>query len=214
MEKVSKATVAKKGNKTTEIIIGAGAAKLTGAVTTLMSVVEKIQELPQIIQEKTLEVTNLEDKIGGLQQEFENKKNQNDLDLKLAYETSKEGFVGQYLNANGLETIKGSELADLKRKAYQSEAEIEQQIQTAVGKAVGIEKANSANALKIAQLEHQNKEANNSAEITQLKQQNAFLTQQVADWKKALEDERAAGIKRAEAGAIHNLSIGGTQQGR
>lgn len=77
-----------------------------------------------------------------------------------------------------------------------------------------MEKANSANALKIAQLEHQNKEATNTAKIQYLEETVKSLQAQCTAWEKQLEAERAAATERSKHGAINTLNVGGTTQGR
>lgn len=207
-------TPAKKGNKTTEVIIGQGAQKFLGAVKQLESVVQVIGKLPDTIQESVLQVTNLEDKIGGLKQELVNQTAQNKIEIQQAYEADRDAFANKWLQDNNVVAVNQEELAGLKQKVANFDQTLENTVKTEVGKAVGIEKANSANALKVQQLEHEKKEAENVAKIAQLQQQNTFLAQQMEYWKKALDDERQAGIERAKASSIHTLNVGGTTQGR
>lgn len=205
---------AKKGNKTTEIVIGAGAAKLATAVTALATVVEVINQLPLKVQENVLLVSDLEDKIGGLKQQLENETAQNKISLQQAFDADKQTFVDRWLNANSMTPVAIAEFQKMQNTIDNAEETLENTVKSEVAKAVGFEKSNSANALKIMQLEHEKKESSNQAEITQLKQQNKFLEEQMGYWKKALEDERAAGIERSKASSISTLNIGGTTQGR
>jgi SpoU rRNA methylase family enzyme len=208
----SKKTTAKKGNKTTEIIIGAGASKLTTAVAALSSVVEVINQLPAKVQENVLLVSDLEDKIGVLQQDLKNKTAQNKIEIEQAYEADKEAFVSKWLNENGKTAVASEEYSEMQEKIANFEETLETTVAKEVGKAVGIEKNNSAQALKIKELEFEKKEADNKAEINQLKQQNAFLTQQAEQWKKMLETQIANETERSKhQPAIH---VNGTNTGR
>jgi hypothetical protein len=211
MEQVKKAPVAKKGSQKTEIIIGAGASKLTSAVTALLGVVSKIEELPATAQQMTLEVVNLEDKIVSLKTQFENEQAQQKIDLKLAYDTDRQTYVDKFLNEKGLTTIESTELNNLKQKAYRTEDDLQQTIRTEKAKAEAIAKADAQNQIKIAGLEFDKREADNTAKINQLQAQNQFLQEQVAMWKSALDSERQAGIERAKASAIGTLNVGANQ---
>lgn len=203
-----------KGNKTTEIVLGSAAMKLSSAVTAVLAAVEVVKGLDEKAQDSTLLVTNLEDKIGGLEQDYKNKVAQSKIELQQAYESDKESFVDLYLKQKNLQTINSTELEELNNKVTKFDQILADTVSKEVGKAVGIEKSNSASALKVATLEFTAKEAQNTAEITQLKNQVTFMTEQVTMWKTALEDERKAGVERAKAGSIGTLNVGATQQGR
>jgi hypothetical protein len=156
----------------------------------------------------------LEDKIGGLKQDLENKTAQNKIDLQQAYDADKKAFVDNWLKENNVVVVDDATYKNLQNELASMEVKMESTVRTEVGKAVGIEKANSANALKIAQLEAEKKEASNVAEISQLKAQIMFLEKTSKSWEDALTAERAAGIERAKASSINTLNVGGTTQGR
>jgi hypothetical protein len=202
------------GNKTTEIIVGTAAMKLGTALTGISAAMTEVAKLGETAQKMTLEVTDLEDKIGGLKQDLENKKSQNKIDLQQAYDSDKKAFVETYCKAEGVILVEDAEYKNLQAELETVTKGMEQKIAQEVGKAVGIEKANSANALKIATLENEKKEAGNTAEITQLKAQNKFLEDQVNHWKTMLDNQMKAETERAKYGAINTLNVGGTTQGR
>jgi hypothetical protein len=88
-------------------------------------------------------------------------------------------------------------------------------IKAEVNKAVAIEKANSANALKIAQLEHEKKEASNVSEISHLKSEVATYKAQAEIFKNQLDEQRKATVEVAKAGQIGTMNVGtGSQSGR
>ena len=209
-------TVTKKnsGNKTTEIIIGSGAAKMATVLTGMNSVMEIMSKLPETIQQTTLEVTNLEDKIGVLTQEYANKLVQNKIDLKNAYDTDKKAFVEAYCASNGVILVVEDDYNEMKTSLEIATENVEETVAKEVAKAIGMEKANSANAMKIATLEHEKKEAANTAEINQLKNQNKFLEEQLNNWKTMFDKQIAAETERAKYGQISTLNVGGTTQGR
>lgn len=202
------------GNKTTEIIIGTAATKLTAGLSSFSSVIDTINKLPEVVGEYTLKVTDLEDKIGGLDQEFKNKVAQNQIEIKQAFERDKESFVSGWLQSKGLETISSTEATQLREAVANADANLEAAVKAAEGRATAIEKSNSANALKIANLEHEKKEADNTATIKQLQQQNQFLEQQMKNLQSLLDSQMKNETERAKYAQISTLNIGGTTQGR
>lgn len=199
---------AKKGNKTTEIIIGAGAAKLVTAVAALNTVVEVIGKLPQQAQENVILITDLEDKIGGLKQDLANQIAQNKIEVAQAYEADKRSFVNKWLAENNMTCLETSELNEMKNDLEEATTKMNDNIQKAVGAATGSLKKEHENELKMKTLEFEKKEADNLATIKQNGETIKFLNEQVGFWKKALEDEREAGVKRAQASSIGTLNVG------
>lgn len=214
MSEVKAAAKKAVGNKTTEIIVGTAASKLATAVAGFKAVIEQVGGLEELAGQGILKVSDLEDKIGGLEQDLKNKTAQNKIDLQQQYDTDKEVFVQKYCNENGMTTVKTEEYEELKDSLEEATTNMEANIAKEVGKAVGIEKNNSANALKVAELEAKAKDATNVATIAQLKEQVTFLTSQCKILNESLTAEREAGIKRAQAASISTLNIGGTTQGR
>ena len=212
METNAKATVAKKGNKTTEIIVGAAANKLSTAVKGLNSAIEEVGKLEVKAQDYTLQISDLEDKIGGLKQDLQNKVAQNKIELQQQYDTDKKAFAVKWLTENDMIFILNDELTKLKESLVEAQMNVEEKVSKAVGAATGALKSDYVNQLKLTTLEHEKKEADNSAKITQQESQIKFLNEQVVMWKTALEDERRASVERAKA-SIGTLNIGG-QQGR
>lgn len=215
METNTKAPVAKKaliGNKSTEIIVGAAAAKLSTAVKGLSSVVEEIGKLDQRVLDSTLQVTNLEDKIGGLEQDLKNKTAQNKIELQNQYDTDRKAFVDKWLSENGFICTTQENLDELEEKLEAATTKMEDTIKKEVSAATGAMASKHNSELKILGLEHEKKEAANLAEIAQLKNQNAFLATQVDNWKLMLDKQVAAETSRAQYGAVHTINVGGDQR--
>jgi len=198
------------GNKTTEIVIGAAYLKLQAASKSLQEGVKQSEELVKIVEENTLKVTNLEDKIGALTTEYEEKRKKITFDLDLDYRSDKEKFVRNYVTENSLVLVKKEEYEDLNKKI----SDLSQGSQKAVNEALSsqksqLEKDHKAE-ISILNSSFSAKEAENKATIESLKNQLAAALQSVEDWKKALDQERLAGIERAKASSIGTLNVGGT----
>lgn len=215
MEQNTKAPVAKKvlvGNKSTEITIGAAANKLSTAVKGMLSVVDELGKLDAGLLDRTLQITNLDDKIGGLEQDLKNKTAQNKIELQNQFDTDKKAFVDKWLADNGFVCTTEEEIIELKEKLEAATTDVEAAIKKEVSIVTNSMTAKHNSDLKILGLEHEKKEANNLAEISQLKSQNAFLATQVDNWKIMLDKQVAAETARAQYGAINTLNIGGDQR--
>lgn len=200
------------GNKTTELIIGTAASKLTAGITALQATVEAIGQLEEKAKQNTLVLLEQEDKLGALAQELTNTKAQNKYEIELAYKTDKRAFVDAFLKENDLMTVNEAEWLAMEKKLEDSEKATTDAVNKAVGAVTSSLKAEHASAIKVAQLEHEKKEAANTAEINQLKLQNQFLTDQMNHWKSMLEKQMQAETERAKhQPAIH---VNGTNTGR
>lgn len=204
----------KKGNKTTEIIIGTAASKMEAAVKSLLQVAPEISKLQETVNQGTLEVSNLEDKIGGLKQDYTNKVAQNKIEIQQAYDSDAKSFADRWLNTNNMEAIPCDELETIKNELEEATIKVSETVNKAVGAATGSMKKDYDNAIAIQKLEHEKKEANNQAEIVQLKNQVSFLTEQVNHWKTMLDSQVKAETERAKYGQINTLNVGNPQGSR
>lgn len=202
------------GTKTTELILGAGAAKIVAAVKSLKETIIVVDQLQEKIDNGVLEVMNLEDKVGALQQKLKNDTEQNRLEIQQAYKNDEKSFVDKWLQGQSMTAILTTDLTKLKDDLSAATTKMQDTVNAEVGKAKAIEKANSENAIKIANLEHEKKEASNTAEIAQLKAQIKFLESQLQNATDLLKKQMEQETERAKHGAINTLNVGGTTQGR
>ncbi len=196
------------GNKTTELIIGAASMKFDSSLRGLLSVVPEIQKLTTVIQDGTLQVTDLEDKIGGLKQDLENKKAQNKIELQQAFDTNQRTFIDKWMTDNKMVFLPSDELQKLKTDLLYATDKVGEQVQKAVGAATNNLKTEHINEIKLAKLEHEKSQANNLAELVQLKNQIKFLEAQCADWKNQCSSQMTAETERAKYGAVGTINVG------
>lgn len=208
----SKTSPKNKGNKNTEIIVGTAAVKLSQAVKAITEAVIQVSHLDEKMQEGTLKVTDLEDKIGSLKQEFENRATQNKIDLQLQFDADKEGFAMTYLMSKSKVALPLTELNELEAKLETAIRDKDKEVSKAVGIATGKMESDHKNEIALKDLNYQMKEANNLAELAQCRKECTFLEGQVTHWQKALEAERLAGVERAKAGQIGTLNVGAQQR--
>lgn len=211
MEEVTKKKSIVVGNKTTETIIGTAATKLAQATKSILEAVTAADGINKLIEEGTLKVVNLESQIEELKITLAQEKKNSAIDLELAFKAKEDEMVNKYLESRKMAIIESSVLAKTISEHNSLKSEFDQKVFVEVAKSNAILRKDHENSLQILNLQHQNKEAANNAEITQLKAQNAFLTEQVNSWKAALEAERAASVERSKASSIQTLNVGTTK---
>jgi hypothetical protein len=193
---------APKGTQKSEVILGTASVKLGTGVKALEEMVVTISKLPEQIADNLLVISDQENKIAEQSLELKNSIAQNKIELAQAYERDRATYVSSWLQENKKVAIDQDELEELKEELNQAER--------ATDAAVKKEAAIVANSLTTKHnaelrekaLEFTAKEAQNVAALTQKDDKIKFLEEQCAAWKKALENEQEAGIKRAQAGAI------------
>lgn len=197
------------GTKNTEVMLGKAAAGIAASYKGLQTFMNEFANIEQRIPECTLEISNLEDQIGGLKTELENTKNQNKLELELQFKADKASFVTTYLMENNLVSISKTELDKLKTDLMKATTEQDKAVAAAVAANTNSLTAKFNSEKAIAEMQHKTNEATNLAKIEQMEDKITFLGEQVELWKGALDDERKAGVERAKAGAIGTLNLNG-----
>lgn len=197
-----------KGNKTTEMVIGTAAGKLSAAIAGMDLAYKQLNDFQSKIDANTLKIVEQEEKMSLLEQDLKNKSAQNKIDLNIQYQNDRKQFIDNYTSENNLEIVEEGTLLNLQTKLQTTIQEVEQSIKSEVGKAIGIERSKSASDLRVAELEHKNALVANQSEITQLQAQNKFLTEQVQSWREQLNSEREAATERAKASSIGNINVG------
>ncbi len=202
---VKKATTT--GTTKTEIFIGSAQAKLSAAVAAAKTSIEELGKLDASLEEKVLQHQNVEAQILEAKQNLDNALAQNKVTIELDFKANQSQFVKGVLEAQGLTTIEATELAALNAKLAQLKTDFDTEVRSAIGKERGMMEASYKAQERTLQLEYSTKEAQNLARITSLEERITFLSQQCADWQKALDAERSAGVQRAQASAIGSVNV-------
>lgn len=210
MEEQVKKAPAKKtvATRNTEIVLGSAAVKIAAGVKSLNEAVSLVNTLEQKAQDQTLIVVNLEDKIGGLEQDLKNKIAQNKIELDQAFTADQKSFVEKWMKENNMTCILVTDLNKLRTDLTAATTDVDKQIAKAVAIAENSLKAAHLNEMKIKELELSNKEANNTAKIAQLEAQNTFLQEQIDSYKEMLETQMKNETERAKYGQISTLNVG------
>jgi hypothetical protein len=207
MSDQNQAKVKAKGTPKTESIIGAASNKMVTATKALTDAVAQAVKLTDTVNENALKIADQEDKLQGLNTEFQNRRTQHKIDLDLAYKADQAGFAQKYLTENKLTAVPATEYDQLKNSVTEWEQKFEEKVEAEVGKARGIAQSKAESDRRVTEAEYKAKEAQNLATIDSLKQQLQFANEQVASWKGQLDAERNASIERSKSNsAVVNVS--------
>lgn len=200
------------GNKSSELIIGMAASKLSSAVKSFQEAATIINQFEERVTQGTLQIGNMEDQIGGLDQEFKNKKAQIVIDTQLEYDTNRETFAQQWLAEHNMVSVLGSTWSKMESDLNDALANTEKEVKKEVAIVTNRLTADHKNATDILDMQHKMKEAENVATIKQLTEKCTFLQTQTESLTKQLDAAREANVKIAQAGAIGTLNVGNPQR--
>ncbi len=205
---VTTKTTVKKGNASTEVVLGQAAQQITKAVTELAAATATIGKLASQAEELTLQVSNKEDEIAALDVKFAEKERQLTVDLDLSFKANTNKVVTEYLASVGKEAITTSELNSLRSELADVKHSADKSVKEAVGAALATAKSQYENDIKLLHSENKAIAAENASKIGVLAEKNKFLDEQVTKLYAQLDAERNAGIERAKAGSVGSINIG------
>jgi len=198
------ATATKKTSATTELVLGQAAQNIIKAVNELKTATEAVNKLSTLGEELTLLVANKE-----LDVQFSEKERQLNVDLDLSFKANTDKVVTNYLQSVGKVAISATELNSLQKELTETKANADANTKKEVAIVSSSLKSQYENDIRFLQSENKAIAAENASKIGVLAEKNSFLEQQVTKLYLQLDAERAAGIERAKAGSIGNITLGG-----
>lgn len=205
-------TTTKKTSVSSEVVFGQAAQQINKAVNELNNATKTVTQLVGQIDELTLQVSNKEAQIAELSVQYAEKARQASVELELNMKSNAEKVVTEYLRENGKEVILSSELKALRQELETVKANAETETKRQVGEVTNMLKSQFENDLRFIQSENKAIAAENASKIGVLAEKNKFLEEQVTKLYTQLDAERAAGIERAKAGSIGNITVGETNR--
>jgi hypothetical protein len=199
----------KKGTAKTEAIIGTGISKLTQGVKAITEAATAINGLSEVAEGLSASIADKQNQIALLNVEYEEKLRQSKVDLELSTKANVKAFVDNYLATNGLTSIEKTAVDGYEKQITDLKAEQDAAIKKEVAIVSNSMKRSHDAELALTQAQFNTKEATNNATIVQLNEKVKFLEGQVNNWKTALDNERDAGVKRAQASAIGAVNVTG-----
>lgn len=197
-----------KKSVTTEIVLGQAAQQISKAVSELTSATETIKELTSKSDDLSLQVANKEEQIASLEVEYKEKERQLDVQLDLNFKSNSERVVTEYLTSNGKVSISKTDLANLQKELADTKANADAETKKAVAQVSSSLKSQYENDIRFLQSENKATAAENASKIATLADKNVFLEAQTTKLFLQLEAERAAGVERAKAGSIGQITVG------
>jgi hypothetical protein len=205
-------TTTKKASASTEIVLGQAAQQISKAVNELNAATETVNKLATQSEELTLQVANKEAQISELDVQYAEKARQSEVDFNLSMKANQDRVVNDVLRSNGMESISSAELKALRQELADTKAGAEAETKKQVAIVSSTLKAQFDNDLRFIQSENKAIAAENASKIGVLAEKNKFLEEQVTKLYTQLDSERQAGIERAKAGSIGNITVGDTSR--
>jgi len=207
-------TFTRKTTATVEGVVGAAAISLNKSLAEFKLGFVQLESLAGKLEELGLQIAQKEDRIKELSTDYVEKERQLNVNLHLKIKENAKATILEILTAEGLVTVDKDKLAALNAQVFELQTTFDDKIKAEKGKMEGILTAQFNNKEKLIVAEHNTKEANNLAIITQLQQQVTFLKEQSSKWEVALGDERKASIERAKAASVGTINVGSAERTR
>jgi len=207
-----KTTTTKKASASTEIVLGQAAQQISKAVSELNAATETVNKLATQAEDLTLQVANKEAQISELDVQYAEKARQAEVDFNLNVKANSQRVVNEILREGGMESISSAELKALRQELADTKAGAEAETKKQVAIVSSTLKAQFDNDLRFIQSENKAIAAENASKIGVLAEKNKFLEEQVTKLYTQLDSERQAGIERAKAGSIGNITVGDTSR--
>lgn len=195
----------------TEVIVGAAAELAKRAANSLKESLAKFEELMSTSETQQLKIAEQEEKINELGTSYAEKLRAQEVEFDLKVKADSNKVVKELLGSQNLVAVPTEEYDALKKELSDLEKDFEDETAAAVKKETSIAYGRLENEKKLLEANFAAKEAENRAEIINLKAMNEQLREQAGLWKQSLDDERAAGIERAKAGSIGSINVGDSQ---
>jgi predicted RNase H-like nuclease (RuvC/YqgF family) len=198
----------KKTSASSEIVFGQAAQQINKAVTELSNATNTINQLVSQTEELSLQISNKEAQIAELEVQYTEKARQAEVDFNLNMKANQDRVVADVLRSNGMESISSAELKALRQELETVKANTESEVKKQVAIVTSTLTSKFDNDVRFLQAENKAVAAENASKIGTLAEKNKFLEEQVTKLYTQLDAERAAGIERAKASAVGQITVG------
>lgn len=197
------------GSRKTEAIIGTGAAQITKALVAVEAGIAQLKALSEKTEELSAEIADKENKIIGLDIQFEEELRAKKVGVELDIKSFTEKQFEAKLKEMGLIAVSESEYNSLTSENTSLKRATDEAVAKAVDEANAASRASYESLKELNEAKAQAKEATIAATLEALKEQVQFYKDQNVALYKQLEAERTAGTERIKS--IQQPSI--TMQG-
>jgi len=205
--------MSKKTSTAVEAVVGSASKKLSTVVEEMNKISQVLTGLSGKSEDLSDEIAQKEARIKALDVEYTEKLRAHDVEFGLKVKESALKTAEEILALQNLVSVPKQELENLQKGFTDLQTSFDDRVKSEIGKATGIAKSQFEAEKRLLEAQFATKEAENKASIINLNAQVATLTTQATEWKKQLESEREASVKRAQAGSVGTINVG-TPNGR
>jgi len=183
------------GTRTTEIIIGQSATNLQRGLESLRKLSSDLEEFDTHIEQKTLKVADLEDRIEKLTSEFNEKRRSSEVTFQNDMKQFEMQTVSQVLEIQNKVAISNEEYQSYKTL----QVDFDKKVNEAVNSRVGVLSAQHTNQLELLKANNERDNAQKDAQLTVLKDKIDMLQRQISSYENMIDENRKAETERAKA---------------
>lgn len=183
------------GTRTTEIIIGQSATNLQRGLESLRKLSSDLEEFDTHIEQKTLKVADLEDRIEKLTSEFNEKRRSSEVTFQNDMKQFEMQTVSQVLEIQNKVAISNEEYQSYKTL----QVDFDKKVAEAVNSRVGVLSAQHTNQLELLKANNERDNAQKDAQLTVLKDKIDMLQRQISSYENMIDENRKAETERAKA---------------
>ena len=183
------------GTRTTEIIIGQSATNLQRGLESLRKLSSDLEEFDTHIEQKTLKVADLEDRIEKLTSEFNEKRRSSEVTFQNDMKQFEMQTVSQVLEIQNKVAISNEEYQSYKTL----QVDFDKKVNEAVNSRVQSLSLEHKNQLELLKANNERDNAQKDAQLTVLKDKIDMLQRQISSYENMIDENRKAETERAKA---------------
>lgn len=199
---------AAKKSDNTDVVISSAAAALGKATASIQEAFKSIDGLNETAETLTRDIAAKKAEVAGLDEQYQTKSRQAEVDFNLKLQETKDKTVTDYLKSVGKQAVLTSEFVELQQSYAKAISERDAEVK----RAVAIENTrltrdyNSEKALLQSQFETAS--AKQLAQIESLTERNSALNNEITKLFKEIEAQRALTAEVAKAGSVGSINVG------
>lgn len=199
---------AKTKSDNTDVVISSAAAALVKATANIKEAFNSVDSLTETAETLTRDIASKKAEVASLDEQYQTKARQAEVDFNLKLQETKEKTVNEYLKSVGKEAVESAAY-----RALQTELEkVKQERDAEIKKAVAIENSRltreyaAEKNLLISQ--NETATAKQLAQIESLTERNGALNNEIAKLFKEIEAQRTLTAEVAKAGSVGSINVG------
>ena len=198
---------AAKKSDNTDVVISSAAAALVKATASIQEAFKSVDGLNETAETLTRDIASKKAEVAGLDEQYQIKARQAEVDFNLKLQETKDKTVNEYLKSVGKEAILSTEYREIVANYARSVSERDAEVK----KAVAIEQnrlLREYSAEKSLLIQNETATAKQLAQIESLVERNGALSNEIAKLFREIEAQRALTAEVAKAGSVGSINVG------